>query len=112
MEGSEIDESNVWFVPDEIGASLAHSDKPNMRMATVVYSPNLTMDENTISYSIMWPIEDIAEEEQLTRDYLHGVTEKRGRSSRLAVWYDIPNEYFQQEIVNIHILCIITNTSF
>jgi tubulin--tyrosine ligase-like protein 12 len=47
----------VWFINDEVGSVVAHSDAPNVKMMTFLYSPNnQAADLNLIPYTIMWPV--------------------------------------------------------
>ena len=38
----------------------------------------------------MWPCADINPDDLITRDYLLGFNEQSFRSSRLAIWFNIP----------------------
>lgn len=55
-----------------------------------LYAPNFKMDDKVISYTLMWPLEEINEGEEITRDYLNGIKEEKQRSSRMAAWYKLP----------------------
>lgn len=60
----------------------------------LLYLPNGKIDEQAISYSLLWPLRDLAPNEPIYRDYLVGIDESKYRSCRLAVWFDIPFEKF------------------
>jgi tubulin--tyrosine ligase-like protein 12 len=93
-----MDEEPCFYVMDEVGNSIDHSDKPNMRMAPLIYSPNNKADDPAAyTYSIVWPIEDVQKEHYLTRDFLQGITEAEWRSARLFPWFNVYEEYYQQE---------------
>lgn len=97
--GNKMDESSIWYVCDEVGSALAHSDKPNCQMLPFIYSPkNSLEDETTITYSILWPIEDIEKNGIFSRDKLYRIDEKKFRSARLSVWYETPEEYFKEQL--------------
>ncbi|KAF9918253.1 hypothetical protein BX616_009780 [Lobosporangium transversale] len=50
---------------DEVGSSMAHSDTPNCICAPFIY-----VGRGTVSYSIIYPIEDIPKGGALTRDFV------------------------------------------
>ena len=59
-------------------------------MVPFLFSEDNQMGQNMWAYSILWPVENVKEGEFLFRDYLHGIPENKQRSSRLAIWYDLP----------------------
>jgi tubulin--tyrosine ligase-like protein 12 len=86
---SSYDENAIWYVLDEFGSSILHSDAANCKlMPFLYYSPS---GEST-TYSLLWPTEDIQAESIIYRDYLENVTEEQFRSYRLCVWFSIPAE--------------------
>jgi tubulin--tyrosine ligase-like protein 12 len=48
----QMDEENVWYINDEVGCAMRHSDKPNFAMHPFIYAPNHVMDGHTITYSV------------------------------------------------------------
>ena len=38
----------------------------------------------------MWPCKDIIPDEYISKDYLQGFDEQKFRSTRLAIWYNVP----------------------
>lgn len=50
------------------------------------------------AYSVIWPVKPIKAGEFLYRDYLNGYTEQRQRSSRLAIWFNLPQTFFNGKI--------------
>jgi len=48
-----MDEENVWYINDEVGCAMRHSDKPNFAMHPFIYAPNQVMDGHTITYSVL-----------------------------------------------------------
>jgi len=91
----QMDEEAIWYVNDEVGSAICHSDKPNVVVAPFIYSPNCEMDAHTITYSIFWPIVEIGGNETIYRDLLRGIDETKFRSTRLSVWYNTPEQYFK-----------------
>jgi hypothetical protein len=56
----QMDEENVWYINDEVGSAIRHSDSPNFAMHPFIYAPNNKLDDpHTITFSICWPILDI-----------------------------------------------------
>ncbi|KAG0585973.1 hypothetical protein KC19_2G053400 [Ceratodon purpureus] len=91
----KLDETPIWYVMDELGSSIRHSDAPNFQIAPFMYLPDGTL-QSAISYSLLWPVQDVVSGEECTRDYLFGIGEDQQRSSRLAAWFDISSEIFNQ----------------
>lgn len=95
----QIDEENIWYINDEIGSLMKHSDQPNFAMHPFIYAPNNKIeDPATITYSICWPVKDLAEGDVVYRDFLKGYTEEKYRSTRFTVWFNTPKEYFSQQL--------------
>jgi tubulin--tyrosine ligase-like protein 12 len=89
-----MDEESVWYVMDEVGTSVEHSDEPNVKLLPFLYMPSGKIDDLTISYSLLWPTKDLSSGEPLFRDYLPGITEEKHRSARLTVWFNVPFDPF------------------
>jgi hypothetical protein len=93
-----MDEDPTFYIDDEVGASICHSDTPNTKLAPLIYSPNCQVDDpQTMTYTVLWPVKDIPKDELLYRDYLNGVSEKQWRSARLLPWFNVFEEYYQEE---------------
>jgi tubulin--tyrosine ligase-like protein 12 len=69
----QLDESSCWYVNDELGSSIPHSDKPKVKLVPFLYAPNNKLDDKVVSYTLMWPLEEINEGDTITRDYLNGL---------------------------------------
>ncbi|WVZ55677.1 hypothetical protein U9M48_006308 [Paspalum notatum var. saurae] len=80
----KIDETPVWYVMDELGSAMRHSDNANFRIAPFFYT-------------ILWPTHDVHTGEECTRDFLFGIGEDKQRSARLTAWFHTPEKYFIQE---------------
>ncbi|XP_057767163.1 uncharacterized protein LOC130987590 [Salvia miltiorrhiza] len=92
----KIDETSVWYVMDELGSALRHSDEANFRVSPFLYMPNGKL-ESAVSYSVLWPTKIIQRGDECTRDYLFGIGEERQRSARLTAWFHTPQNYFIRE---------------
>lgn len=91
----KVDETPIWYVMDELGSAVRHSDAPNFRVSPFMYMPDGTL-QSAISYSLLWPIKDIFEGEECTRDFLSGFGEDKERSARLTAWFHTPRDYFEK----------------
>ncbi|XP_058001912.1 uncharacterized protein LOC110640426 isoform X2 [Hevea brasiliensis] len=92
----KIDETSVWYVMDELGSALWHSDEPNFRVAPFLFMPEGKL-ESAVSYSILWPIRNVHNGDECTRDFLYGIGEDKQRSARLTAYFHTPQSYFIQE---------------
>ncbi|KAG9457314.1 hypothetical protein H6P81_001822 [Aristolochia fimbriata] len=95
-DDEKIDETSVWYVMDELGSSLRHSDEPNFRVSPFLFMPEGKL-ASAVSYSLLWPTKNIVKREECTRDYLFGIGEDKQRSARLTAWFHTPEIYFIQE---------------
>ncbi|KAL3685815.1 hypothetical protein R1sor_003837 [Riccia sorocarpa] len=91
----KLDETPVWYVMDELGSALRHSDVPNFRVAPFMYLPDGTLN-SAISYSLLWPVKNVIKGEECTRDYLCGIGEDKQRSARLTAWFHTPTTFFAE----------------
>ncbi|XP_010557663.1 PREDICTED: tubulin--tyrosine ligase-like protein 12 [Tarenaya hassleriana] len=92
----KIDETSLWYVMDELGSALMHSDEPNFRVAPFLFMPNGNL-ESAVSYSLLWPIRNTHKDDECTRDFLSGIGEDKQRSARLTAWFHTPKNYFIHE---------------
>ncbi|KAL5572343.1 hypothetical protein UlMin_021940 [Ulmus minor] len=91
----KIDETSVWYVMDELGSALRHSDEPNFRVAPFLFMPEGTL-ASAVSFSILWPTQNVQNGDECTRDFLFGIGEEKQRSARLTAWFHTPRNYFIQ----------------
>lgn len=49
-----MDEENIWYIMDEVGSAIKHSDNPNMAVIPFIYAPNNAFDAHTITYSVTY----------------------------------------------------------
>lgn len=91
----KIDETSVWYVMDELGSALRHSDEPNFRVAPFLFMPEGKL-ASAVSFSILWPVQNVQKGDECTRDFLFGIGEDKQRSARLTAWFHTPENYFIQ----------------
>ena len=56
----------IWYILDEFGARIQHSKDPSTRLVPFFY-----LNEQA-SYSLLFPIKHIEENEEVTRDFIEG----------------------------------------
>jgi len=99
VKPGKMDEEPCFYITDEVGNAINHSDAPNVKMAPLIFSPNCEHDDDkAMTYSVMWPIEKIKKEHYIERDYLDGIDEKQWRSARLYPWFNVFDEYYAAEL--------------
>lgn len=69
----------IWYVLDELGSGINHSDSPNFRVVPFVHAPE------GMTYSLLFPVRDCEENEAVTRDFVEGQPEN-ARSALLLPW--------------------------
>ncbi|GFO03608.1 tubulin--tyrosine ligase-like protein 12, partial [Plakobranchus ocellatus] len=69
-----------WYIMDEFGSRIQHSDDPNFRVVPFFYVAT------GIGYSLMWPIKEVQPDEEVTRDYADGEQRPLERQARLIPW--------------------------
>lgn len=75
---------------DEFGSSVRHNDSPNVRCVPFLFMPSNVM------FSLIWPIEDIPQGAEVTRDYAHGIEDETMRACKLIPWIeDIEDEDYE-----------------
>ncbi|XP_014475085.1 PREDICTED: tubulin--tyrosine ligase-like protein 12 [Dinoponera quadriceps] len=67
LNSRNVEESMpMWYIMDEVGSAINHSDNPNFRA-----EPFLHVSKGT-SYTILFPIRDVAMGDEVTRDFVEG----------------------------------------
>lgn len=59
----------AWFINDEVGSVIGHSDVPNVKMMTFCYSKT-NHASDLVPFTLMWPQKDIASNEAILHDKL------------------------------------------
>ncbi|XP_022907385.2 tubulin--tyrosine ligase-like protein 12 [Onthophagus taurus] len=70
----------VWFIMDEVGSAIHHSDDPNFRVVPFIYIPE------QLGVCLIYPLKNLKCEEVITRDFLEGVTDSLTRSALSLPW--------------------------
>ena len=71
----------IWFMMDEVGSSINHSDEPNFRIVPFIYLPE------GVIYTLLFPIKDVESGEEVTRDFVEGQTsDLKKRRALLLPW--------------------------
>lgn len=79
--GSVEDRMPIWYIMDELGSGINHSDNPNFRMIPFYHIPE------QITYSILFPISDCEDGDSVTRDFVEGVLiDSKDRQALLLPW--------------------------
>ncbi|CAF1350503.1 unnamed protein product [Adineta steineri] len=80
--GNAEDREPYWYIRDEFGSAIEHSEQANVRMA-----PFLSMIDGQM-YTLLWLIEDVECDESITVDYLCGTRDELTRRAKLVPWTD------------------------
>ncbi|XP_063784997.1 tubulin--tyrosine ligase-like protein 12 [Pseudophryne corroboree] len=78
--GSAEEKLPVWYIMDEFGSRIQHSDEATFHMAPFYYLPH------QLAYTILWPLRDMSNGEEVTRDYAYGEADPLIRSCLLLPW--------------------------
>lgn len=54
----------VWYIMDEFGSRIQHSDEPSIAVANIFFIPY------QIAFTVMWPLKDLGFGDEVTRNYL------------------------------------------
>ena len=96
----KYDEDAIYYLNDEFGSSINHSDVPNCCLFPFIFAKNNKFEEDMITYSLLWPKKNISKGEEIFIDYLANISENEERSSRLTCWYKTPNNYFEKKFLD------------
>ncbi|XP_068619186.1 tubulin--tyrosine ligase-like protein 12 [Battus philenor] len=84
----------VWYVLDELGSGIIHSDNPNFRAVPFIHVPD------QLTYTLLFPIKNVEEGDTITRNFIEGdYSDAVQREAMLIPWkhYDHFNEDFSQQ---------------
>ncbi|CAH2094704.1 unnamed protein product [Euphydryas editha] len=97
IESEELsveDRVPVWYVMDELGSGITHSDNPNFRIVPFIHIPE------QLTYTLLFPIENVEEGDIITRNFVEGhYSDSRQREAMLIPWryYEYFDDDFSQE---------------
>lgn len=86
------DRMPIWYIMDEVGSAINHSNEPNFRAVPFLHMPE------GITYTLLFPIKDIDAGDEVTRDFVENQTnDPQKRWALLLPWIDsIFEESFEQ----------------
>ncbi|XP_066245058.1 tubulin--tyrosine ligase-like protein 12 [Euwallacea similis] len=84
------EQTQMWYITDEIGCALQHSDNPNCRMVPFFYLSGGI-------YSLLFLQENIEEGELMCRDFAEGITDVVRRKAALLPW--VPSAFEDIDIL-------------
>jgi len=72
----------IWYMMDEVGSWIRHNDDPSFETGPFFDSIH------NVAYNLLWPIQDVTEGDEVTRDYCPHVKEVGRRAARLFPWLE------------------------
>lgn len=83
---STEDSIPIWYVMDELGSGIQHSDTPNFRCVPFIHLPE------GITYSLLYPLKNVKAGEIITRNYIENLSEnEQHRKAMLLPWQKFSN---------------------
>ncbi|CAH2278360.1 tubulin--tyrosine ligase 12 [Pelobates cultripes] len=79
-QGSAEEKIPVWYIMDEFGSRIQHSDEPTFGTAPLYYIPQ------EMTYTVLWPLRDLDNGEEVSRDYAYGESNALIRDCLLFPW--------------------------
>lgn len=79
------DQLPLWYIMDEFGSAVQHSDNPNFKIV-----PFLNLAEGIV-YSLLFPLRCAHKGDEVLRDYVFGISDEIERRARLLPW--IPSSF-------------------
>ena len=81
-------QEHMWYVLDEVGSAIDHSDEPNVICCPFMYCYTQSDGSYTvIPCSLLWPLRHIDDQEMITRDFIPTVSSPKDRAARLIAWF-------------------------
>lgn len=83
LNAQQVEDSlPLWYVNDELGSAIIHNEDGNFRIIPFIQLPD------QITYSLLFPIKDINEGDQVTRNFIENIDEEQ-HELMLLPWRDI-----------------------
>ncbi|CAN2387258.1 Tubulin--tyrosine ligase-like protein 12 [Pristimantis euphronides] len=82
-QGTAEEKVPVWYIMDEFGSRIQHSDEPTFGTAPLYYIPQ------QLTYSLLWPLREMSNGEEVSRDYTYAETDPLLRSCLLLPWQSV-----------------------
>ncbi|KAF7693804.1 hypothetical protein HF521_007557 [Silurus meridionalis] len=92
-QGSAEEKVPVWYIMDEFGSRVQHSSQPSCCMAPLFYAAQ------QMAYSILWPLQNLENGDEVTRDYCYGEPDHLVRECRLLPWFPANLDGVSEETV-------------
>jgi tubulin--tyrosine ligase-like protein 12 len=92
LNAQQVEDSlPLWYVNDELGSAVIHSEDGNFRIIPFIHLPD------QVTYSLLFPIKDVSENDQVTRNYVENIDEDLHQLLMLP-WRDVDftDESFEQ----------------
>lgn len=70
----------VWYIMDEVGSAIQHSNNPNFRMVPFIYV------NDQMTYSLIFPVKDLLFGEIVCRDFVENVKDPKERPAYELPW--------------------------
>lgn len=70
----------VWYIMDEFGSYIQHSDSPSVRIVPFFHS------DTQLAYSLLWPVKTLKTGDEVARNFVDHVADDCVRSARLLPW--------------------------
>ncbi|XP_060067789.1 tubulin--tyrosine ligase-like protein 12 [Ylistrum balloti] len=92
-ERGDKDSMPVWYIMDEFGARIQHSESPTCRTAPFYWI------ETKMTYTLMWLLEDVEDGDEMTRDYVEAEEDADIKKAKLYSWEpcDMKTVSYEQE---------------
>ncbi|TPP63816.1 Tubulin tyrosine ligase protein 12 [Fasciola gigantica] len=85
-----------WYVLDELGSRIGHSDEPTARMVPFFYM------SRGICYSVFWPLKDLHRDDVITVDYIEHIKNASLRPYYLLPWQ--PEDHSEEPVDHTYTL--------
>ncbi|XP_069759518.1 tubulin--tyrosine ligase-like protein 12 [Narcine bancroftii] len=79
-QGSAEEQVPIWYVMDEFGSQIQHSDEPTFQIVPFFYMPK------QMTFSLLWPLQNLNHGEEVTWDHAYGEQDPLIRKCRLYPW--------------------------